>query len=144
MICQSMYHIESLEHLPYLNLLPGQPLDPATNFSRCGLLHDAFRLALTVIKSLYNILEVTFDSLTLCQNITPLLKSLLTDEAYFSPYLILLQHALLSRLLSQLSQVYSTIQISNLLLLVVPLKEAGPAFIDDPFVLADEPLTYSP
>jgi translation initiation factor 3 subunit A len=46
------------------------------------------------------------------------------DEAY-SPYLSLLQRALLSRLLSQLSQVYSTIKIGNILALVAPLKKAG-------------------
>lgn len=73
---------------------------------------------------MYSILEVTFDPLTLCKSITPLLQALSSDEAY-SPYLVLLQRALLSRLLSQLSQVYSTIKISNLLALVAPLKDAG-------------------
>jgi translation initiation factor 3 subunit A len=73
---------------------------------------------------LYNILEVTFDPLTLCSAIAPLLQTLSSDEGY-SPYLALLQRALLSRLLSQLSQVYSTVKISNLLSLVAPLKEAG-------------------
>jgi translation initiation factor 3 subunit A len=76
------------------------------------------------VKSLYNILEVTFDPLTLCSAIVPLLQTLSSDEGY-SPYLALLQRALLSRLLSQLSQVYSTVKISNLLSLVAPLKEAG-------------------
>jgi len=73
---------------------------------------------------LYNILEVTFDPLTLCASIAPLLRTLSSDEAY-SPYLSLLQRALLSRLLSQLSQVYSTIKISSLLALVAPLKNTG-------------------
>ncbi len=67
---------------------------------------------------------MTFDPLTLCASISPLLKVLATDEAY-SPYLVLLQRALLSRLLSQLSQVYTTIKISNLLALVAPLRDAG-------------------
>ncbi|KAF9530713.1 hypothetical protein CPB83DRAFT_850177 [Crepidotus variabilis] len=97
--------------------------------TRSGLLKDALsrdvlKLSSPTIKSLYNVLEVTFDPLTLCKNITPLLQSLATDDAY-SQYLTLLQRALLSRLLSQLSQVYSTIKISNLLALVTPLKEAG-------------------
>ena len=52
-----------------------------------------------------------------------MLQTLSSDEAY-SPYLTLLQRALLSRLLSQLSQVYSTFKISNLLALVAPLKDA--------------------
>ncbi|KDR71655.1 hypothetical protein GALMADRAFT_254030 [Galerina marginata CBS 339.88] len=97
--------------------------------TRSGLLKDALsrdvlKLSPTSIKSLYNILEVTFDPLTLCASIAPLLQTLADDEAY-SPYLTLLQRALLSRLLSQLSQVYSTIKISNLLALVAPLKSAG-------------------
>ena len=97
--------------------------------TRSGLLKDALsrdvlKLSPQTIKSLYNILEVTFDPLTLCASISPLLKVLATDEAY-SPYLVLLQRALLSRLLSQLSQVYTTIKISNLLALVAPLKDAG-------------------
>jgi translation initiation factor 3 subunit A len=82
------------------------------------------KLSPQAIKSLYNILEVTFDPLTLCASIAPLLQTLATDEAY-APYLTLLQRALLSRLLSQLSQVYATLKISTLLALVAPLKEAG-------------------
>ncbi|TFK38522.1 hypothetical protein BDQ12DRAFT_683788 [Crucibulum laeve] len=97
--------------------------------TRAGLLKDALsrdvlKLAPESIKSLYNILEVTFDPLTLCSSIAPLLQTLSTDESY-APYLTLLQRALLSRLLSQLSQVYSSIKVSNLLALVAPLKEAG-------------------
>jgi translation initiation factor 3 subunit A len=69
-------------------------------------------------------LEVTFDPLSLCHSIAPLLLSLSEDSAY-APYLPLLQRALLSRLLSQLSQIYSTIKIHTLLALVVPLREAG-------------------
>ena len=76
------------------------------------------------ITSLYNILEVTFDPLTLCSSIAPLFATLASDASY-APYLPLLQHALLSRLLSQLSQVYSSIKISNLLELVVPLRDAS-------------------
>lgn len=91
---------------------------PLTQLSR-----DVLKLSPASIKSLYNILEVTFDPLTLCKSIAPLLQALSSDEAY-SPYLTLLQRALLSRLLSQLSQVYSTIKIKNLLALVAPLKDA--------------------
>ncbi|PFH47045.1 hypothetical protein AMATHDRAFT_50584 [Amanita thiersii Skay4041] len=97
--------------------------------SRFGLLKDALsrdvlKLSPETIKSLYNILEVTFDPLTLCSSIAPLLQKLSADEAY-APYLPLLQRALLSRLFLQLSQVYSSIRISNLLLFVRPLKDAG-------------------
>jgi translation initiation factor 3 subunit A len=70
-------------------------------------------------------LEVTFDPLTLCSSIAPLLQTLSTDESSYAPYHALLQRALLSRLLSQLSQVYSCIKISSVLELVAPLKAAG-------------------
>ena len=88
------------------------------------LSRNVLKLSPETIKSLYNVLEVTFDPLSLCASIAPLLQTLSADEAY-SPYLSLLQRALLSRLLSQLSQVYSTIKISSLLALVTPLKNAG-------------------
>ena len=74
------------------------------------------------MKSLYNVLEVTFDPITLCSSVTPLLKTLAAETSH-SSYVPLLQHAVLSRLLSQLSQVYSTIKINNLLELVAPLRE---------------------
>jgi translation initiation factor 3 subunit A len=70
-------------------------------------------------------LEVTFDPLTLCSSIAPLLQTLSADESSYAPYHALLQRALLSRLLSQLSQVYSSIKISSVLELVAPLKAAG-------------------
>ena len=85
---------------------------------------DVLKLSPESIKSLYNVLEVTFDPLTLCASIAPLFQTLSSDEAY-SPYLTLLQRALLSRLLSQLSQVYSTIKINSLHTLVAPLRNAG-------------------
>ena len=69
-------------------------------------------------------MEVTFDPLTLSSSVVPLLKSLASDTSYAS-YVPLLQRAVLSRLLSQLSQVYSTINISNLLELVAPLREVA-------------------
>jgi len=88
------------------------------------LSRDVLKLSPESIKSLYNILQVTFDPLTLCSSVAPLLQTLSSDESY-APYLTLLQRALLSRLLSQLSQVYTTVKISNILALVAPLKEAG-------------------
>ncbi|KAG6885497.1 hypothetical protein C0992_005117 [Termitomyces sp. T32_za158] len=108
--------------------------------TRAGLLKDALsrdvlKLSPPPIKALYNILEVTFDPLTFCKSIAPLLISLSTTSdpsSPYAPYLTLLQRALLSRLLSQLSQVYSTITLSSLLSLVEPLRTAGvPGAYDD-------------
>ncbi|KZT03082.1 uncharacterized protein LAESUDRAFT_660591 [Laetiporus sulphureus 93-53] len=94
--------------------------------TRTGLLKEALarnvlKISPDNIKTLYNIIEVTFDPLTLCSSVAPHLKALATDTPYAS-YIPLLQRAVLSRLLSQLSQVYSTIKISNLLELVVPIR----------------------
>lgn len=78
-------------------------------------------------------LEVTFDPLNLCTSVSPLLQALATDTSYAS-YVPLLQRALLSRLLAQLAQVYSSITIDNLLALVAPLRDASgsdtPAYDD--------------
>lgn len=97
--------------------------------TRAGLLRDALlrnvhKISPETVKTLYEVLEVTFDPLTLCASVAPLLRAL-SDDAAYSQYLPLLQRALLSRLLSQLSQVYSTIEVSNLMELLQPLKESG-------------------
>ncbi|PBK70465.1 hypothetical protein ARMSODRAFT_955964 [Armillaria solidipes] len=97
--------------------------------TRAGLLKDALsrdvlKISPASVKSLYDMLEVTFDPLTLCSSIAPLLETLSSDPLY-SSYLPLLHQALLSRLLSHLSEVYSSIKISHLLELVAPLKAAG-------------------
>ena len=99
--------------------------------TRAGLLRDALfrnvhKISPETVKALYDVLEVTFDPLTLCASVAPLLRSL-SDDAAYSQYLPLLQRALLSRLLSQLSQVYSTIKISTLMELLQPLKDSGVA-----------------
>ncbi|XP_006456443.1 hypothetical protein AGABI2DRAFT_78098 [Agaricus bisporus var. bisporus H97] len=94
--------------------------------SRSGLLKDALsrdvlKLSPPSMKSLYQILEVTFDPLSLCTSIAPLLETLSADAAY-APYLPLLRRALLSRLLNQLSQVYSTVKVDTIFELVQPLN----------------------
>ncbi|RXW17141.1 hypothetical protein EST38_g8712 [Candolleomyces aberdarensis] len=89
-----------------------------------ALARDVLKLSPESVKQLYSVLEVNFEPLTLCGSVAAILQTLAMDASYAS-YLPLLQRALLSRLLSQLSQVYSTIKIENLLALVKPLKEAG-------------------
>ena len=95
----------------------------------------------------------------------PLLATLCASDTPYAGYHPLLSRALLSRLLSQLSQVYSTLKVSALLDLVKPLDDFGPeqveayfmgcarrgelrihvdhatetiTFIDEPFANADE------
>lgn len=74
-----------------------------------------------MVKNLYDALEVSFDPLTLCSVVAPMFKELSSDPSY-SSYLPLLQRAVLSRLLAQLSQVYTTMEISQLLDLTTPLN----------------------
>ncbi|KAH7886745.1 hypothetical protein F5I97DRAFT_1869912 [Phlebopus sp. FC_14] len=98
--------------------------------TRAGLLKDALsrdvlRLSPAPIKTLYNLLETSFDPLTLCASTAPILFALCADDGPYAGYRTLLAHALASRLLSQLSQVYSTLKISALLDLVKPLEEFG-------------------
>jgi translation initiation factor 3 subunit A len=95
---------------------------------------------------LYELLQERFDPLELCKNVAPVLVELAESstlaaptlngtvapedkdggapklESIYRPYLQLLHHAILSKLLSHLSQVYTTLNISFLLELVQPLK----------------------
>ena len=97
---------------------------PLAHIYLLQLSRNVLKLSPPTIKALYNVLEVTFDPLTLCSSVTPRLKTLASDALY-SSYVPLLQHALLSRLLSQLSEVYNTVKISNLLELAAPLREVA-------------------
>ncbi|KAF7290300.1 Eukaryotic translation initiation factor 3 subunit A [Mycena chlorophos] len=96
--------------------------------TRAGLLkdalaRDALKHAPESIRKLYDVLEVTFDPLTLCTDVAPLFATLKTSPDY-APYLPLLQRAVLSRLLSQLAQVYASVRIAFVMDLVAPLREA--------------------
>ncbi|KAF8840291.1 hypothetical protein BDN67DRAFT_1069437 [Paxillus ammoniavirescens] len=98
--------------------------------TRAGLLKDALsrdvlRLSPASIKTLYNLLEDSFDPLNLCASTNPILSALCADDTPYASYRPFLARALLSRLLSQLSQVYSTLKISALIELVKPLEEFG-------------------
>ena len=62
------------------------------------------------IRDLYQILEVNFHPLSICEKISPILKQIGTDpemEKYVHP----LQQVILTRLFQQLSQVYESVQL---------------------------------
>ncbi|KAH7925748.1 hypothetical protein BV22DRAFT_1033670 [Leucogyrophana mollusca] len=117
--------------------------------TRAGLLKDALardvlRLAPAPIRSLYTLLEASFDPLNLCASTAPILASLsdpspdsslasasapasasspstaTASASPYAPYRPLLARALLSRVLAQLAQVYSTLSVSALRALVAP------------------------
>lgn len=94
------------------------------------LSRDVLRLSPTPIKTLYNLLEDSFDPLTLCASTAPILSALCASDTPYAGYRPLLSCALLSRLLSQLSQVYSTHKVSALLELVKPLDDFGPEQVE--------------
>ncbi|KAH8110373.1 hypothetical protein DFH11DRAFT_1730290 [Phellopilus nigrolimitatus] len=83
----------SLVHSPYLldrsRKRTKRRLGLTKTPTRTGLLKEALsrnvhKLAPPVVKNLYNILEVTFDPLTLCSSVAPLLKQLSSDTNYAS------------------------------------------------------------
>ncbi|GAM86033.1 hypothetical protein ANO11243_040430 [Dothideomycetidae sp. 11243] len=68
------------------------------------------RRARPEIRELYNILEVEFHPLSICQRISPILAQIGADpemQKYVSP----LQQVILTRLFQQLSQVYETVEL---------------------------------
>lgn len=111
--------------------------------TRQGLLKDA--LSRNILKScpvpiqtLYGLLETSFDPLALCASAAPALQVLAGSpdvgsstplvaptESSFAPYVPLLHNVILARLISQLSQVYSSVQISFVIELVGPLSAAS-------------------
>ncbi|PKS10261.1 hypothetical protein jhhlp_002011 [Lomentospora prolificans] len=84
--------------------------------TRAGLFRDALAKSLLKrarpeIRDLYNILEVDFHPLSICQKISPILTKIGADaemEKYIQP----LQQVILTRLFQQLSQVYETVDLA--------------------------------
>ncbi|ATY64363.1 eukaryotic translation initiation factor 3 subunit [Cordyceps militaris] len=62
------------------------------------------------IKELYNILEVDFHPLSICQKISPILSKI-GDDSEMERYILPLQQVILTRLFQQLSQVYDTVDL---------------------------------
>lgn len=63
------------------------------------------------IRDLYNILEVDFHPLSICEKISPILSKIGAD-AEMEKYILPLQQVILTRLFQQLSQVYETVDLS--------------------------------
>ncbi|KAI9817968.1 MAG: eukaryotic translation initiation factor 3 subunit A [Thelocarpon impressellum] len=62
------------------------------------------------IRELYNILEVDFHPLSICQKISPILQKI-GGDAEMEKYVLPLQQVILTRLFQQLSQVYESVQL---------------------------------
>ncbi|KAK4043242.1 eIF3 p110 [Parachaetomium inaequale] len=83
--------------------------------TRASLFRDALSKALLrrarpEIRELYNILEVDFHPLSICQKISPILAQIGADEE-MQKYILPLQQVILTRLFQQLSQVYETVDL---------------------------------
>lgn len=84
--------------------------------TRARLFRDALSKSLLQrarpeIRDLYNILEVDFHPLSICQKISPILTKIGAD-AEMEKYILPLQQVILTRLFQQLSQVYETVDLS--------------------------------
>ncbi|KAJ4481235.1 hypothetical protein J3R30DRAFT_2423607 [Lentinula aciculospora] len=111
---------------------PTTPPPSRSALLQSALSRDVLRLAPETVQKLYHALEVEFDPLTLCESVAPLLRELGgndeggdnegKDSNAYAPYLPLLHEALLSRLLTHLSEVYSSIKIDFLTQLMAPLN----------------------
>ncbi|KAG9243233.1 putative eukaryotic translation initiation factor 3 subunit A [Calycina marina] len=83
--------------------------------TRAVLFKDAMskkllKLARPEIRQLYNILEVDFHPLSICQKISPILTKIGEDKD-MAKYIAPLQQVILTRLFQQLSQVYETVDV---------------------------------
>jgi translation initiation factor 3 subunit A len=77
---------------------------------RDALSKSLLRRARPQIRDLYNILEVDFHPLSICQKISPILSEIGADEE-MQKYIVPLQQVILTRLFQQLSQVYETVDL---------------------------------
>ncbi len=90
-------------------------LGMSTAPTRAVLFRDALskpllRKARPEIRDLYNILEVDFHPLSICQKISPILTKIGADSE-MEKYILPLQQVILTRLFQQLSQVYETVDL---------------------------------
>ncbi|KAK0389257.1 hypothetical protein NLU13_2832 [Sarocladium strictum] len=84
--------------------------------TRARLFRDAMSKSLLQrarpeIRDLYNILEVDFHPLSICQKISPILAKIGADPE-MEKYILPLQQVILTRLFQQLSQVYETVDLA--------------------------------
>ncbi|KAH9900618.1 eukaryotic translation initiation factor 3 subunit A [Xylariomycetidae sp. FL2044] len=83
--------------------------------TRAGLFGDALSKSLLKrarpeIRDLYNILEVDFHPLSICQKISPIMSKIGADSE-MEKYILPLQQVILTRLFQQLSQVYESVDL---------------------------------
>ncbi|KAJ9097560.1 hypothetical protein QFC19_006734 [Naganishia cerealis] len=90
---------------------------------------DTLRKVPAQIRDLYKLLELDFHPLLTVKQIAPIVAAL-ADEEDYAGYVRSLQPVVLSRLFKALSDVYSTVSISQILALLKPF-ESGPWKFDE-------------
>lgn len=106
------YRIQKLNRLSMLMGLYQHP-------TRTGLLKEALNKNILSrvrpeIRDLYNILEVQFHPLSICKKINPIMTKL-SEDPDMAKYVRPLHQVILTRLLQQLSQVYTTVKLDFVL-----------------------------
>lgn len=106
------YRVQKLNRLSMLMGLNAHP-------TRTGLLKEALNKNILSrvrpeIRDLYNILEVQFHPLSICKKINPIMSKL-SEDADLAKYVRPLHQVILTRLLQQLSQVYTTVKLDFVL-----------------------------
>ncbi|CAO3629188.1 unnamed protein product [Mucor hiemalis] len=106
------YRVQKLNRLSMLMGLSAHP-------TRTGLLKEALNKNILSrvrpeIRDLYNILEVQFHPLSICKKINPIMTKL-SEDADLAKYVRPLHQVILTRLLQQLSQVYTTVKLDFVL-----------------------------
>jgi translation initiation factor 3 subunit A len=106
------YRVQKLNRLSMLMGLTSHP-------TRTGLLKEALNKNILSrvrpeIRELYNILEVQFHPLSICKKINPIMTKLSEDKD-LTKYVRPLHQVILTRLLQQLSQVYTTVKLDFVL-----------------------------
>ncbi|KAG6031548.1 eukaryotic translation initiation factor 3 subunit A [Claviceps citrina] len=95
-----------------LTHLLGMTQAPTRNrLFRDALSKSLLQRARPEIRDLYNILEVDFHPLSICQKISPILTKI-GEDAEMERYILPLQQVILTRLFQQLSQVYETVDVA--------------------------------
>ena len=113
---------ESRHRAGRLNALLGLSRTP----TRAGLLREALnrnvlRRVRPELRDLYNILEVEFHPLSICKKIEPILGHIAKDPEMVK-YVKPLHSVVLTRLFQQLSQVYDSVKLSQIMELVSAFK----------------------
>ncbi|CDS04184.1 hypothetical protein LRAMOSA07138 [Lichtheimia ramosa] len=106
---------QRIQKLNRLSVLMGLPYHP----TRTGLLKEALNKNILSrvrpeIRDLYNILEVQFHPLSICKKINPIMTKL-SEDPDMARYVRPLHQVILTRLLQQLSQVYTTVKLDFVL-----------------------------